>query len=216
MLRKKLVEAWPPINIFSRTTSGLHRSTFCGECVGDLGNTCCEDLGHPVTDISGECRARAVGTDRCSHSTRPGNRRKDELAINRLIGCVGPNTASTCGVSDRCIGHKVARGSDNEPLTIQMTVMEYGRDHLATGGSDPFDIDMLTDSSTNETDDRTSIKKALGLAPSNVATSDDEHGDVAQVKEHRVRKSAAMGPHAVILRVFIEQFSIKTIILVRY
>jgi hypothetical protein len=97
-----------------------------------------------------------------------------------------------------------------------MTVIKRGRDHLATGSSDPFDIDVLTDVSTNEADDRTSIKQAHSLTPSNAATSDDQHGDPAQIEEHRVRKSAAVGSHAAILRRSLEQFLIKPIILVGY
>ena len=158
MFGEQLVEAWTPVDVFGGTTGGLHCCTFGCERVGDLGHTGLEDLCHPVANEPGECRAGAVSTDRCGHSTRSGDRWEDELTIDRLIGRVGPNAPSTCRIRDCGISLEVAGGSDDKPLAIQMTVIERGRDHLAAGGSDPFDIDMRTDVSTNEANDCTSIE----------------------------------------------------------
>ncbi|MGK0478291.1 MAG: hypothetical protein ACJAQ9_001324, partial [Ilumatobacter sp.] len=144
------------------------------------------------------------------------DRREDELTIDRLIGGVGPNTPSTCRVGDCGISLEVAGGSYDEPLVLEMTVVERGGDHLATGGSDPFDIDMRTDVSTDEANDCTSVKEAFGLTPSDAATSNDEHGDLVKIQEHRIRKPAAVGLHAVILGPTFEQFSTNPIILVGY
>jgi hypothetical protein len=75
---------------------------------------------------------------------------------------------------------------------------------------------MRTNVSTDKTDDCTSVEEAFGLTPSDSATTDDEHGDLVKIQEHRVRKSAAVGLHAVILGATFEQFLIKPIILVGY
>jgi hypothetical protein len=200
MFCKQFVETRAPVDVFGRTTSGLHRSALGRERVGDLGHAGREYLGHFVADISGECRAGAVSADRCCHSARSGDRWEDELAISWLIGRVGPDASRTCGVRDRSVCHQVAGGSHDEPLMLEMSINERGSDHLATGSGDPFNIDVLTDVSTDEPDDCPGIEEAVGLPPSDTASSDNEHGDPVQIEKHRVRKSAAVGLHAVILR----------------
>jgi hypothetical protein len=94
--------------------------------------------------------------------------------------------------------------------------VEWGDDHLATGGTDPVDVDVLTDGRTDEADDCPSIEEAFGFAPSDAAASDDENGHRIQIEEDRVRKSAAVRLHSRILRVIIGQFLTKPIILVGY
>lgn len=199
MFREQLVEAWTPVDVFGRTTRSLHCCPLGSERVGNLGHTGREDLSHPVADEPCERRAGAVSTDRCCHSTRSGDGREDELAVDGLISSVSPDTPSACRVGDRCIRLEVTGGSHDEPLMLQMTVVEGGGDHLAASGNDPVDIDMLTDVSTDQADDCTSVEEPFGLTPSDAATPNDEHGDLVKVQEHRIRKPAAMGLHAVIL-----------------
>ena len=211
MFGEEFVQARAPVNVFGRAASGLHCSTFASKRVGNLAHPSREDLSNHVANVTGERWAGAVGADRRSHTTGPSDCGEDELAVDRLISSVGPDAAGACSV-----GLKVPCGGHYEPLTIEVVFVEWGSYYLATCGNDPAGIDVLTDLNAHETDDRPSIQKPFGLAPAEAATSDHEDENPVQVEENRVRKSAAMGLHTLILRRHMKQFLIKPIILVGY
>ena len=136
----------------------------------------------PVAQRLGERRARAVGADRRGHTAGAGDRRQDEVAVDRLIGGVRPDArARAASAIDASVSWS--------PVAV-MTRRTSSRSAASNGRSrTSAHCERSTASLTtgrHEPHSRPGRVHAGDLAGPDRAAPDDEHRHVVEVEEHRI------------------------------